>query len=626
MDLSDIIEDGVPFDKDDALRLIPQKHLDKLTAHETVCATGYRRTRHGKQQLEVRDDGIAGCLRTPEGGSNMFRKTVVAITLAVSCLSLQSVPMIHAETEGNTGIRVRAAAEATAAVTAGSTAAATAANDASATPAPTEITDLGGVKLGDVVSVSNGTVKIKYQVTSLTERTVKVCSGASKTAAVNEKVNKSVVIPEKINCKGYSYSVTAIGAYAFYNCALVPDVTFSSENIKTIGKGAFQKCKAIKRMVLPAGVTKICANAFRGCTGINDLSYSNIAGSKLKTIEKNAFYGCRNITTFGMPEKVASIGNKAFYNCIKLSEFYSVNLESGTLKTIGESAFAGCSSLARFVVPGSVTSIGSMAFYGCGSMKTVIFNSSENLTGLGEAAFYKCASLTSIALPGSLTDVSKGTFYGCSALKKVTIQTDAKIKSIGEMAFYGCEMLKKFESPKNVTKIRKFAFSGCKKLKTVSLNSGVTAIAEKAFASCPNLRSIEIPATVTKINRQAFNGHGKKLIIYGDNNSKAAKFAKKNKITFDILSAKDLESVSLSVNNINLPVGREYTIKLKYNPSKNVRAAQKTIKWTSSVSGIVSFVSKANQTLKIKGMRAGSTVITAKSGNGKTATCTVKVS
>ena len=31
---------------------------------------GYRRTRHGEQQLELRFDGIAGCLRTPEGGSS----------------------------------------------------------------------------------------------------------------------------------------------------------------------------------------------------------------------------------------------------------------------------------------------------------------------------------------------------------------------------------------------------------------------------------------------------------------------------------------------------------------------------------------------------------------------------
>ena len=32
--------------------------------------TGYRRTRNHKQVLEVRTDGIAGCLRTPRGGSS----------------------------------------------------------------------------------------------------------------------------------------------------------------------------------------------------------------------------------------------------------------------------------------------------------------------------------------------------------------------------------------------------------------------------------------------------------------------------------------------------------------------------------------------------------------------------
>lgn len=31
---------------------------------------GYKRIRNGKQVLELRFDGIAGCLRTPEGGSS----------------------------------------------------------------------------------------------------------------------------------------------------------------------------------------------------------------------------------------------------------------------------------------------------------------------------------------------------------------------------------------------------------------------------------------------------------------------------------------------------------------------------------------------------------------------------
>lgn len=68
--IKDIVQEGVPFDKDDALRLVPDRHQKILNEHDPVYATGYRRTRQGKQQLELRFDGIAGCLRTPEGGSS----------------------------------------------------------------------------------------------------------------------------------------------------------------------------------------------------------------------------------------------------------------------------------------------------------------------------------------------------------------------------------------------------------------------------------------------------------------------------------------------------------------------------------------------------------------------------
>ena len=68
--IKDIIEKAAPYDKDDVLRLIPSRHRIKLNEQTTAYATGYRRTRHGEQQLELRFDGVAGCLRTPEGGSS----------------------------------------------------------------------------------------------------------------------------------------------------------------------------------------------------------------------------------------------------------------------------------------------------------------------------------------------------------------------------------------------------------------------------------------------------------------------------------------------------------------------------------------------------------------------------
>ncbi|MDR1440643.1 MAG: DNA cytosine methyltransferase [Clostridiales bacterium] len=68
--LTDIIDFTLPYDKDGVLRLIPPHHKARLYSMKNAVATGYRRTRNGKQCLELRFDGIAGCLRTPEGGSS----------------------------------------------------------------------------------------------------------------------------------------------------------------------------------------------------------------------------------------------------------------------------------------------------------------------------------------------------------------------------------------------------------------------------------------------------------------------------------------------------------------------------------------------------------------------------
>lgn len=68
--LTDIIDFSLPYDKDNVLKLIPTHHQEKLDKADNIVSTGYRRTRQGKQRLELRFDGIAGCLRTPEGGSS----------------------------------------------------------------------------------------------------------------------------------------------------------------------------------------------------------------------------------------------------------------------------------------------------------------------------------------------------------------------------------------------------------------------------------------------------------------------------------------------------------------------------------------------------------------------------
>jgi DNA (cytosine-5)-methyltransferase 1 len=75
--LSDLIDWDAPvFDEPRAQALfsiIAPSHrelLDKLPRNQRAVFPGYRRTRHGKQVLELRFDDLSGCLRTAEGGSS----------------------------------------------------------------------------------------------------------------------------------------------------------------------------------------------------------------------------------------------------------------------------------------------------------------------------------------------------------------------------------------------------------------------------------------------------------------------------------------------------------------------------------------------------------------------------
>lgn len=75
--LASLIDFQAPCDEPERTRhnleLIPAPHRNRLAqallAGERIFP-GYKRTRKGRQVLELRFDNVAGCLRTPEGGSS----------------------------------------------------------------------------------------------------------------------------------------------------------------------------------------------------------------------------------------------------------------------------------------------------------------------------------------------------------------------------------------------------------------------------------------------------------------------------------------------------------------------------------------------------------------------------
>lgn len=77
VDLNSIVDFELPFDDAEKvnhhLNMIPDSHnlrLKEAIKNGANVFPGYKRIRNGKQVLEIRFDNIAGCLRTPSGGSS----------------------------------------------------------------------------------------------------------------------------------------------------------------------------------------------------------------------------------------------------------------------------------------------------------------------------------------------------------------------------------------------------------------------------------------------------------------------------------------------------------------------------------------------------------------------------
>jgi DNA (cytosine-5)-methyltransferase 1 len=73
LSLSDVVDWEAPCMDEDAanktISLISEGHLRRFMASGLKAATGCKRTRQGRQVLELRFDDIVGCLRAPQGGS-----------------------------------------------------------------------------------------------------------------------------------------------------------------------------------------------------------------------------------------------------------------------------------------------------------------------------------------------------------------------------------------------------------------------------------------------------------------------------------------------------------------------------------------------------------------------------
>ena len=349
-----------------------------------------------------------------------------------------------------------------------------------------------------------------------------------------ELANQDVIIPSTVENDGKTYTVVAIGDYAFHAGTVrqfdgsrtdgIKSIVLPN-TIKSIGKEAFSQSTNLIAVTLSEGLTSIGDKAFHGCTSL----FSIVLPSTMQTIGASVFgtfvsggkmslksvvvkgshpaaisgstFPDRSSQTLYVPAGCLSTYAAADYwkDFKELVENSRITFADANVETICVQNWDqdGDGYLDK-IEAASVTDLGT-AFLG----KTQItsFNELSYFTGLTtirNQAFSGCTSLTAIAIPSNVKTIGDNAFAGCSSLPTVVLPTS--LTAIGNYAFSGCSSLPTVVLPTSLTAIGKYAFSGCSSLATITSLNNVTTIGASAFANCTSLVSVSVNAATVGSN------------------------------------------------------------------------------------------------------------------------------
>lgn len=364
---------------------------------------------------------------------------------------------------------------------------------------------------------------------------------------------KFVTSKGKYNGKAIVYNNTLI---SIITKEFVCDIS-NIENIQTLGSSCFHGCNNIKRLDIPANITKINANAFDGCKNLCEIHFhgntppkftENIFGNgdtigNIKIFVPEEYINdyliafsqiSNNINIINNIYPIASNydiiyyvdGDKSYYKIQGVGEsfpqdYFSHNISitkvilGEKINRIPENAFYGCELLEYVYIPDSIDQLGDYCFYNCSNLNKIHIpygSRNNNTASLGKSIFDGCTSLkefetyySECVTIDNRCYIQNGILklFAPADLEEYTIPTDANLHTIGEGAFRRTN-ISSITLNKYIKTINSYAFYGCKSLTTINNWDNINSISTNAFEGCNSLGAISLPFNLSDIGKCAF--------------------------------------------------------------------------------------------------------------------------
>lgn len=365
----------------------------------------------------------------------------------------------------------------------------------------------------------------------------------------------------------YNKDKTVLIKYPISNERIVFEIP---EGVETIGNGAFQNSKSIRKVILPTTTKTIEGNAFTSATnleevvlndglttvlggfggsGIRTISFpesvtkvSYLSSTKLRYIvlpegvtKMPHLFGCKYLVSLYIPDSVLEFDHQDFDYTNVLTDIYYGGTKEEFENIIRCDCDPSSPELCRqpekfatihynhthtldryYVVKAATPDSKGVADHACVCGYSVReeyeYEPNSKIQGFcGHGLtwdFDFATGALKISGYGDMWDYWDITEFPWYGIKDLikSVELPEGITSISGYAFENCSNLSELIIPENLISIGEYAFSGCTGLVEVSLGKKLQTIGDYAFNGCTSIEKIDLHDNITSIGENTFKG------------------------------------------------------------------------------------------------------------------------